>query len=133
MDPYFYLLIRLLSVFFFFLSRCKQNKIKLCYNRLQFVKETQTNTVKHRTESQTTQIISFSLIFTRSYLPVQNLGDRHPNTIELASWLVHVLCDFKATWHQETSVSLEYAIKIHLPDTYIFCLFGESPPSTLSL
>ena len=30
-------------------------------------------------------------------LPVQKLGDRHPNTIELASLLVHVLCDFKAT------------------------------------
>ena len=28
------------QLFFFFLSRCKQNKIKLCYNRLQFVKET---------------------------------------------------------------------------------------------
>ena len=40
---------------------------------------------------------SFSLIFTRSYLPAQNLGDRHPNTMELASCLVHVLCDFKAT------------------------------------
>ena len=32
------------SFFFFFMSRCKQ-KIKLFYNRLQFVKETQTNTV----------------------------------------------------------------------------------------
>ena len=38
-----------------------------------------------------------SLTFTRSYLPVQNLGERHPNTIELASCLVHVLRDFKAT------------------------------------
>ena len=27
----------------------------------------------------------------------KKLGDRHPNTIELASWLVHVLRDFKAT------------------------------------
>ena len=42
-------------------------------------------------------IIGFSLIFTRSYLPIQNLGDRHPNTIELASWLVLVFSDFKAT------------------------------------
>ena len=47
--------IRLLSSFFLFLSRCKQNKIKLCYNRLQFVKETQINTaIKHRTENQAT-------------------------------------------------------------------------------
>ena len=35
----------IVSFFFFFMSRCKQNKIKLCYSRLQFVKETQTNTV----------------------------------------------------------------------------------------
>ena len=47
------------------------------------------------------QTISFSLIFTRSYPPVQNLGDGHSNTIELTSWLVHVLCGLKATWHQE--------------------------------
>ena len=60
-------------------------------------RNTNYHSIKHRTKSQTTQIISFSLIFTRSYLPVQNLGDRHPNTIELTSCLVHVLCDFKAT------------------------------------
>ena len=29
----------------------------------------------------------FYLIFTTSYLPVQNLGDKHPNTTELASCL----------------------------------------------
>ena len=33
------------QLFFFFMSRRKQNKIKVCYNRLQCVKETQTNTV----------------------------------------------------------------------------------------
>ena len=38
--------IRLLSAFFFFMSRWKQNNTKLCYSRLQSVKETQTNTVK---------------------------------------------------------------------------------------
>ena len=38
----------------------------------------------------------FSLSFARS-LPVQKREDRHPNTIELASWVVHVLHDFKAT------------------------------------
>ena len=35
----------IVSFFFFFLSRFKQNKIKLCYNGLKFVKETQINTV----------------------------------------------------------------------------------------
>ena len=69
---------------------------------MQFVKETQTSTV-------------------------QKLWDRHPNTIELASWLVHVVCDFKATWHQEALISFEYTMKIHLVE--IFYLFGERPPS----
>ena len=27
--------------------------------------------------------------------PVQKLEDRHPNTIELTSWFVHVLCDLR--------------------------------------
>ena len=36
----------------------------------------------------------------------------------MASWLVHALCNFKATWHQEASVSLEYTMKIHFVDTF---------------
>ena len=55
MDPYFYFFMWLLSVFFFFiLSRWKQNWIKLCYNRLQFVNETQISTASNRAESQNT-------------------------------------------------------------------------------
>ena len=38
-DLFFNFFTRLLSVFFFFLSRCKQNNIKLRYSRLQFVKK----------------------------------------------------------------------------------------------
>ena len=53
--------------------------------------------------------------------------DRHPNTIELASWLVHVLCDFKAAWHQETSVPLEYTMKIHPADIFYFLVKALSP------
>ena len=37
---------------------------------------------------------------------MQNLGDRHPNTTELAGWLVCVLCDFKTTWHREAYFSV---------------------------
>ena len=43
-------------------------------------------------------------------LPVQQVGDRHPNTIELASWLVHVLCDFKA---KMTSRSFSFSLIHH--------------------
>ena len=47
-DPYFYHLMWLLSVFsFFFLPKCKYNRINLSYHRLQFVKETQINTVSN--------------------------------------------------------------------------------------
>ena len=41
----------------------------------------------------------------------------------MANWLVNVLCDLKATWHEETFLFLENNIKIHLAD--IFYLFGE--------
>ena len=39
----------------------------------------------------------FFFNFYQELLPAQSFGDRHPNTIELPSWLVHVLRDFKAT------------------------------------
>ena len=93
------------------MSRCKQIKIKLCYL-------SKKHCIKHRTENQTTSIISFSLILTRSYLPAQNLRDRHPNTIELASCLVHALSDFKATWYQETYFSVSW---IHRGSTSCWC------------
>ena len=64
-------------------------------------------------------MICFSLIFIRSYLHVQKLGDRHPNTMELASWLVHVLCNSKATWHQEAYFSVSW---IHHGNTSCWCL-----------
>ena len=51
-------------------------------------------------------------------LPVQKLGDRHPNIIEPASWL-------------EVLAYLKYTMKIHLAD--IFYLFGEGPPSIFPL
>ena len=51
---------------------------------------------------------------------MQNLGDRHPVTIELASWLVYVLCDFKATWHQETYFSVSW---IYHGSTSWWCLY----------
>ena len=123
MNPYFYLFIRLLSAFFLFSVKMQKIKMELCYNMLRFVKETQT-----LNGEPNYVIINFSLIFE---LPVQKLGDIHPNNIELASWLVPVLCDFKATWHREASVSLEYTIKIYLAD--IIYLLGERPPSIFRL
>ena len=100
MGPYFYLFIRLLSAFFLFMSRCKQNKIKLSIIGCNLSKKHKITLYKTQNrESNYVDRTSFSLIFTRSYLPAQKFGDRHPNTIELAGCLVHALCDFKATWH----------------------------------
>ena len=47
----------------------------------------------------------FFFNFYQELPPVQSLGVRHPNTIELPSWLVHVLCGFKATWHHKAYFS----------------------------
>ena len=78
-------------------------------------------------ESQTSYVdhIRFSLIFTRSYLPVQNLGDRHPNTIELASYLVHVLCDFK--------VSVKNTMEVHLAECLYFTFLVKDLHLSISL
>ena len=37
----------------------------------------------------------FFVILCLTLRNILQFGDRHTNTIELASWLVHVLCDFK--------------------------------------
>ena len=54
MDPYFYLFIRLLSAFFLLYVKMETKQDQTVLQRLHFVKETQTNTIKHRTERQTT-------------------------------------------------------------------------------
>ena len=52
---------------------------------------------------------------------------RHPNTIELDSWLGHVLCDFKATWHQEAYFSVSWICSwVHLGDAYILPFWWKS-------
>ena len=57
---------KIIVSFLFFLSKCKQNKIKLCYNRLQFVKK------KHKLILHKTQNREFFFSFYQE-LPVQNL------------------------------------------------------------
>ena len=127
MGPYFYLFTRLLSAFFFFfyqdVSKTRSNSAIIGCN----LSEEHKLTMYKTQNGEPNYIDKFFFNFCWE-LPVQKLGNRHSNTIEQASWLMHVLCDFKATWHQEASVSPEYTIKIHLAN--IFYLFGESPPST---
>ena len=92
-DPYFYLFIRLLSAFFLFSVKMQ----KLCYNRLQFVKKKHKLTL-HNTRNEELNNVDRKFFFKNCQEPpVQKLGDRQPNTIELASCLLHALCDFKAT------------------------------------
>ena len=80
----------------------------------------------HKTQNGESNYVDhkfFFNFFTRSYLPVQNLGYTHPNTIELASWLVHVLCDFTAKWHQEAYFRVSW---IHHGSTSCWCLYFTS-------
>ena len=116
MDSYFFLFMRLLSASFLFYVKMQTNKISIKH------------CIKHGTESQTAQIISFSLIFTRSYLPVQNLGDRHPI---LQSWLV-VWSMYCVTLKLHDIKTLNTPWK-YIFLTLIFYLSGESPPSTFLL
>ena len=52
----------------------------------------------YKTQNGVPNQLDHTIFFNLYYeLPVQNLGDRYPNTTELANWLVHVLYDFKAT------------------------------------
>ena len=120
MDSYFYFFIRLSAFFLFFCqdanktrSNCAiigcnlSNKHKLTQYKTQ---NGESNYVDHK----------FFFNFYQELPHVQTLGDRHPNTIELPSWLVHVLCDFKATWHQEVYFSVSW---IHHGRTSCLCLY----------
>ena len=64
---------------------------------------------------------------------IQKREERHPNNIELASWLVHVLCDFNATCHQEASVSLDCTMKIILLIYFTSLVKVVLPPFHYSL
>ena len=104
------------------MSRCKQNKVKLLYNCNLSKKRKLT---LYKTQNREPNYVDHKFFFNfyqelPTYLPMQNLGDRHPNTIELASWLVHVLCDFKASWHQEAYFSVSW---IHHGSTYWWYLY----------
>ena len=66
----------------------------MCYNRLQSVKKKQITLYKTQKGESNYVDHKFFLNFCWE-LPVRKLGDRHPNTKELGSWLVYVLCDFR--------------------------------------
>ena len=92
MDSYFYLFIRLLSALFLF-SFQDTNRTRSSRAIIGSSLSKKNKLTLHKTQNGEPNYIDYKFFFnfTRSYLPVQNLGDRHPDTIELASWLVHVL------------------------------------------
>ena len=126
MDSYFYPFIKLLSAFFLF---CHKMQAKQDQTVLQQVAIYQRNTnehcIKHKTESQTTQIISVFGIFIRSYLPVQNLGET--NIQILQSWLAGQfgqLSVFIFLIHFTTSKLIVTSIPVlKLPENSYYSLF----------
>ena len=75
---------------------------------------------QYKTQNGESQIISFSLIFTRSYLLVQNLGDRHPDTkSSLVGWCMYFVT-LKLHNVKFTSVSVSW---IHHGSTSCLCLY----------
>ena len=76
---------------FFFKMQTNQDQ-----NVLQQVAICQRNTNQHCIKhSEEPKYIDHKFFFQE--LPVENIWDRPINTIDLNSWLVHILCDFKAT------------------------------------
>ena len=119
MDSYFYFFMRLLSAFFF-MSRCKQKRSNCAIIGCNLSKKHKLTQYKTQNGESNYVYHKFFFNFYQELPPIQSLGDRHPNTIELPSWLVHVLCDFKATWHQEAYFSVSW---IHHGSTFWWCLY----------
>ena len=86
MESYFYLFIRLLSAFFSFLCQ-DANKTRSNCAIIGCNLSKKDKLTLYKTQNGESYYVDhkFFLIFTRRYLPVQNLGDRHQNTIEWAS------------------------------------------------
>ena len=54
--------------------------------------------ILYKTQNGESNYVDYKFFFNFCWEPpVQKFEDRHPNTTELTSWFVHVLCDFKAT------------------------------------
>ena len=119
--PFYVIIVSFLK---FFLSRCKESRMKLSCNRSQLAKETKL--ALYKTQSGESNYVDRKVLF-YTLLLVQQLWKRHLNTTELASWLVHVLCDFKTM----TSRSISLTMKVHF--TNIFYHFCKSPPSIFPL
>ena len=114
-----------LSVFFFSLLGCKYNRVKLFYNKVHFVKEAQITTASNtKWGAKLRRSQDFLLIFCQRFL-VPQLWDRHPNIIELARWLVHVLFDFMIMkiyltddiftfWVKTLLLSLHYILGVYI-------------------
>ena len=106
MDSYFYPFIRLSAFFSFLCEDANKTRSNCATIGCNLSKKHKLALYKTQNGEKNYKDHKFSLIFTRSYLLVQNLGDRHPNTLELTTCLVHVLCDFKAAWHHEVYFSI---------------------------
>ena len=86
---------KIIFSFFLFYVKCKQNNIKLCYNGLSKKHKLTLYKIENRESNYADHKFLFN--FYKELPTCTKPWDRHPNTIELASCLVHVLCDFKAT------------------------------------
>ena len=109
MDSYFYLFKDYCQLFFFFMSRCKQNKIKLFIIGCNLSKKHKLT--QHKTQNGELNYVDHKFFFNfYQELPTWSKpwGQTSKYYIALPSWLVHVLCDFKATWHQEAYFSVSW-------------------------
>ena len=89
---------------------------------------------KTQNEESNLVTISSSLIFTRSCLPVQNLGANiQILQSRLVDWFMYCVTLRLHDIKKLISVSVEYTMEVHLADASIFYLSSESPPSPKKL
>ena len=128
MYPYFYLFMHLLLVFFSFLSKCKYDRIKLCYNRLQFVKQTQISTVSNR-ERRAKIRFFFIMLLGANYTTIWGQTSKSYRTSYLTDarivWLYdYDINDLQSPWkhHENTSrwyiLHFWWKLSLNLPITF---------------
>ena len=89
---------------------------------------------KTQNEESNLVTISSSLVFTRSCLPIQNLGANIQILQSgLVDWFMYCVTLRLHDIKKLISVSVEYTMEVHLADASIFYLSSESPPSPKTL
>ena len=139
MDSHFYLIVKSQSAFFFFLSRCNQNKMKVTLIGCNLSKKKHKLTPYKTKNGEPNYVVHKFFFNFLQELPLQKLGDRHPNSKNLGtdiqilqSWLVG-WCMYCVTFRLHDIKKLQCPLNTHFLNTFYYVKIDSKISSVLKL